>query len=105
MREVIQLVGTVREASGLGCIQGRLRRRRTESNVGKAAVDVPRIVKNSATGAAADERQAHRKLQLLVEDEHAQSAHRETGHRIAGSGLVEPEAAQGGAAAGEETLR
>ena len=73
--------------------------------MGKSVEDVSGIIKQTATGAAANQWKAHGKLQLLVEDEHAQSAYRKTGHGIARPGLIEAEAAESGAAAGKEAFR
>src|SRR5689334_12195331 len=106
MRKIVQFIAAVVEALlGVGRIEDRFGGTPMQVDFADLAEDVAPVVEKRAADFAANPRQAHGKAKFLVEDEQRLTANREAGDGIARASLVQSEAAQGSAAAGEETLR
>ena len=75
-----------------------------ERNVIHVAVDVAAVVEKRAAKTIADEGQAHREMQLLIEDQEGEAADRKARARIARAGFIEAESPQRLRAAGKEAF-
>ena len=76
-----------------------------ERNVIDVRVHVAPIIEKRSTQTVPHDRQLHRKSQFLVEHEKRQASNGKSGAGIARTCLIQSEAAQGRAAAGEKPLR
>src|SRR5258708_15790930 len=111
LRKIVELIRAIRQAyihGTIECIDGGPkcghRRRGPQRNFSDTRKYVSRIVEHRSAQWIPDEGQVHRETQILIKNQQSLSTDGKSGYGIARSRLIEREASQGRAAAGEESF-